>query len=40
MTKERQIALLYKLIEKWYGSGVLMQFADIVQAPSASNEIK
>ena len=29
MTKERQIALLYKLIEKHYGYGVLMQFVDI-----------
>ncbi len=28
--KQRQIALVYRLIEKIWGSGVLMQFADIV----------
>jgi len=28
--RERQIALVYKLIEKIWGNGVLMQFEDIV----------
>ena len=36
MTKERQIALLYKLIEKHYGYCVLMQFVDITN----NNNIK
>ncbi|AUR93889.1 coil containing protein [Vibrio phage 1.189.B._10N.286.51.B5] len=31
MTKEQEIALLYRLIEEHYGSGVLMRFADLVQ---------
>lgn len=29
--KQRQIALVYRLIEKIWGTGVLMQFADIVE---------
>lgn len=29
--KQRQIALVYRLIEKIWGYGVLMQFADIVE---------
>ncbi|AUR88543.1 hypothetical protein NVP1115B_68 [Vibrio phage 1.115.B._10N.222.49.B11] len=31
MTKEEEIALLYRLIEKHYGFGLLMQFADLIQ---------
>ncbi|AUR97619.1 hypothetical protein NVP1242O_60 [Vibrio phage 1.242.O._10N.261.54.B2] len=31
MTKEEEIALLYRLIEKHYGFGLLMQFADLTQ---------
>tara|TARA_R110001632_G_scaffold132625_1_gene247119 strand:- start:502 stop:612 length:111 start_codon:yes stop_codon:yes gene_type:complete len=34
MTKEQEIALLYQLIEKHYGAGVLMAFADIVKGES------
>jgi hypothetical protein len=29
--KQRQMALVYRLIEKIWGSGVLMQFVDIVE---------
>ncbi len=29
--KERQISLVYRLIEKLWGTGVLMQFADIIE---------
>lgn len=31
MTKEQEITLLYQLIEKHFGSGVLMQFADLIE---------
>ncbi|AUR88676.1 hypothetical protein NVP1172O_59 [Vibrio phage 1.172.O._10N.261.52.F5] len=31
MTKEQEIALLYRLIEKHYGFGLLMQFVDLIQ---------
>ncbi|CAM0101432.1 hypothetical protein VPH209E381_0005 [Vibrio phage 209E38-1] len=30
MTKEQEITLLYQLIERHFGSGVLMAFADLV----------
>ena len=31
MTKEQEIALIYELIEKNFGSGVLMAFADLIE---------
>ena len=31
MTKEKEITLLYQLIEKHFGSGVLMQFEDLTE---------
>jgi hypothetical protein len=31
MTKEKEIALIYELIEKIWGSGVLMAFADLIE---------
>ncbi|AUR90650.1 hypothetical protein NVP1148O_61 [Vibrio phage 1.148.O._10N.286.54.A10] len=37
MTKEQEIALLYRLIEKHYGFGLLMQFADLIDK-EAENE--
>jgi len=32
MTKEQEVALIYELIDKHYGSGVLMAFADLVES--------
>ncbi len=34
MTKEQEITLLYQLIEKHFGSGVLMQFEDLTETDS------
>lgn len=31
MTKEEEVALLYQLIEKHFGSGMLMKFADLIE---------